>query len=274
MWEMVAPANSPDLADGGVGEIERRWEVGGIHLAGTHKILANIARIDRKKGGCASTNQRRNQVVSREIPNSFTNGRSFAAVLAGDADTKRIVERRETESCKRNLDQNIIGEEVVRINPTLEIVEKLNGLLIGECKDLFFLRSLRRSFDEEGWRDIDISFLGGLMVGLQCHNKNEAENFIRANKDVWSCWFKTLRGWDSKVCLSKRLAVVSIIGLPNLLLDEELGKKLCARWGKVLDYCPEGDSQGEDKDGSFLRAMSVGSTLECRYGWEGIALTL
>ncbi|KAJ9554041.1 hypothetical protein OSB04_018086 [Centaurea solstitialis] len=34
MWEMVAPANSPDFADGAVGEIERRWEVGGIHLAG------------------------------------------------------------------------------------------------------------------------------------------------------------------------------------------------------------------------------------------------
>ncbi|KAJ9567792.1 LOW QUALITY PROTEIN: hypothetical protein OSB04_003758 [Centaurea solstitialis] len=146
---------------------------------GGFRLRSNLARFDRCR---KSHKTQKSHIQGEKAPNGVMNmdnkitRRSFVDVVKGGTN------RKTKETCLASSKER--GGK-----------NSLEGVLIGECRNFDFMKNLVKNFEEEGWGDLKLCFIGGLWVCIPFQSKDEAFRFLEDNKDVWICWFNSLGVW-------------------------------------------------------------------------------
>ncbi|KAJ9558649.1 LOW QUALITY PROTEIN: hypothetical protein OSB04_013263 [Centaurea solstitialis] len=232
---------------------------------GNYRLRVNVAKYNRSK---RTTHLGKETRSMRGLSGSLF-CLSFADVVKGKSPGKFTGQAEATTKD---------DDKVISLNFAAYELRMLEGALAGECKNFDYLKNLVTCFQEEGWGDLKLSFIGGLSVCISFRNNEEAERFLVENKDIWSYWFSSSMGkWRSTGGTRKRLALVSILGLPSFLLSKESCSIICKNWGQVISgRCRKGIHQvadeGKKKVGiqelssvrSFTKLKKIADPCSCR----------
>ncbi|KAJ9560359.1 hypothetical protein OSB04_005519 [Centaurea solstitialis] len=191
---------------------------------GRCKLRVNLAKFHRRKSGSDRNKSPTEPPFPSNIGGGVMQGVSYA----------EVVKRGDTIGSQTAC-QDAIKLETISIQSSSQVKKILEGTLFGVCRSFGFLGRLKDCFKEEGWGDIRVELIGGLSVLAHFESKEEAETFLKVNRDVWSCWFKTLRAWDSTVRVVHRLVVITLRGLPSLFCNQTTCSSICKDWGIVQE---------------------------------------
>ncbi|KAL4559089.1 hypothetical protein LXL04_031222 [Taraxacum kok-saghyz] len=201
------------------------------------RLKANLARFERGKQ--SSNKQHRRHINTVIMSPSRVGGRngSFVDVLKGPPPPPHLpVQQPELK-----------GPKTVNILTSVEMKDKMSRSLVGELKSFENLRFFYTLVESEGWQDISISYTGGLQFLLSFRIVQAAEEFLVNGANTWKAWFKLLAKWDPQGRQNRRIAVISITGIPPNAWTMESFTEIGRLWGEVLHCSCIGESKIRDK---------------------------
>nr|GEX69510.1 RNA-directed DNA polymerase, eukaryota [Tanacetum cinerariifolium] len=209
-----------DNVDRLVGTLCTLW-IGRMHLH------ANVVRFKR-----ASLQSPRPSYLGKSGYNASS---SFASVLKG------IVNPEPTTS----LPAIVIDESYV-------VHRDLGNFVVGEVKQFASIANLRVILSNEGFHNVNITYLGGLWVMVELCSAKIKEKFL--NHMGVTSWFNSLSNAQHDFVLKERIVWVNIEGVPLHVWSRATFCKIASKWGEtpkfteVTDetYCSDDDSDKGD----------------------------
>ncbi|GJW81313.1 nucleotide-binding alpha-beta plait domain-containing protein [Tanacetum coccineum] len=190
---------------------------------GRLKIHANVARFHRtsakgeyphvKKANDVNTYGRK---FSGE--NDKNNGRSFVNVLKDNNGTSSM----ETDS-----------KPAIVLDDDCVQSKDLSQSLMGRVKEFASISNLMSAFNNEGFSDITIRYLGELWVMVDFDNSKSRDLFCE-NTSVRT-WFSVLRHASDDFVTESRIVWVEVEGVPFKLWSDKSFKCIADKWGILLD---------------------------------------
>ncbi|GJU57971.1 RNA-directed DNA polymerase, eukaryota [Tanacetum coccineum] len=114
------------------------------------------------------------------------------------------------------------------------IVDKdLSCSLMRKIKDINALSNLYVILADEGFDNVNLSYLGGFWVLIDAGSLTSKENMIK-HVGVAS-WFFELRPADSSFVSDDRLVWISVEGLPIITWNNNVLAKIVSQWGTLSD---------------------------------------
>ncbi|GJU36096.1 RNA-directed DNA polymerase, eukaryota, reverse transcriptase zinc-binding domain protein [Tanacetum coccineum] len=109
----------------------------------------------------------------------------------------------------------------------------LSSSLMGRIKEFASLTNLKNALMNEGFVDLNVSYLGELWVLLEFSSVKSKEAF-RDNVGV-SSWFSEIRQASFDINPDGRIVWVEIEGVPLKLWTLNTFKRIVTRWGNLID---------------------------------------
>ncbi|GJW77700.1 RNA-directed DNA polymerase, eukaryota [Tanacetum coccineum] len=109
----------------------------------------------------------------------------------------------------------------------------LSSSLMGRIKEFASLTNLKNALINEGFVDLNVSYLGELWVLLEFSSVKSKEAF-RDNVGV-SSWFSEIRQASFDINPDGRIVWVEIEGVPLKLWTLNTFKRIVTRWGNLID---------------------------------------
>ncbi|GJS77855.1 RNA-directed DNA polymerase, eukaryota, reverse transcriptase zinc-binding domain protein [Tanacetum coccineum] len=198
---------------------------------GQFKLHANKARFQRatlNKGQGAD----HKKVANSSRPNSGDSGSSNSYVNAV----------KNHKSVDHDSPAIVLDEDCA-------LSKDLSSSLMGRIKEFASLTNLKNALMNEGFVDLNVSYLGELWVLLEFSSVKSKEAF-RDNVGV-SSWFSEIRQASFDINPDGRIVWVEIEGVPLKLWTLNTFKRIVTRWGNLIDT--------NDSDGNlyWIRAKEV-----------------
>ncbi|GJR01595.1 RNA-directed DNA polymerase, eukaryota [Tanacetum coccineum] len=182
---------------------------------GQFKLHANKARFQRatlNKGQGAD----HKKVANSSRPNSGDSGSSNSYVNAV----------KNHKSVDHDSPAIVLDEDCV-------LSKDLSSSLMGRIKEFASLTNLKNALMNEGFVDLNVSYLGELWVLLEFSSVKSKEAF-RDNVGV-SSWFSEIRQASFDINPDGRIVWVEIEGVPLKLWTLNTFKRIVTRWGNLID---------------------------------------
>nr|GFC05841.1 glucose-methanol-choline oxidoreductase, FAD/NAD(P)-binding domain protein [Tanacetum cinerariifolium] len=112
--------------------------------------------------------------------------------------------------------------------------------LIGKVKEFASLANIKRVFNNEGFVDISIRFMGELWIMLDFPNSNTRDAF-KDSMGVTS-WFSVLQQASMDFSTDGRIVLVEVEGVPFKLWTDNTFYKIVKKWGDLLDIDDQEDT--------------------------------
>ncbi|KAI3517630.1 hypothetical protein L1887_16845 [Cichorium endivia] len=94
----------------------------------------------------------------------------------------------------------------------------------------------------EGIYNVKVSYVGGFHVLIEFDNEDLADDFLRKARPSWSNWFSNLAKWHRDFEIGKRLASISIYGVPLHVWNSEVFAEIARVWGEPVCLTNEDNS--------------------------------
>ncbi|GJT74022.1 hypothetical protein Tco_1033308 [Tanacetum coccineum] len=104
---------------------------------------------------------------------------------------------------------------------------------MGKIKDINALSNLYVILADEGFDNVNLSYLGGFWVLIDAGLLTSKENMIK--HVVVAYWFFELRPADSSFVSDDRLVWISVEGLPIITWNNNTLAKIVSQWGTLSD---------------------------------------
>ncbi|KAI3496819.1 hypothetical protein L1887_39196 [Cichorium endivia] len=228
---------------------------------GSYKLRANMARYGRNENVRPPGMQQkrlksvivkhqdnrsiRSVIISKE--ERIRDERSYAEIVKGDGKLNVRVEEPELE------DPKVIGRKVnvheeeedwheITVIPRKEDEELVKKVLIGEVKSYEMLQNISDMPRLEGIYNVKVSYVGGFHVLIEFDNEDLADDFLRKARPSWSNWFSNLAKWHRDFEIGKRLASISIYGVPLHVWNSEVFEEIARVWWEPVCLTNEDNS--------------------------------
>ncbi|KAJ0841398.1 putative RNA recognition motif domain, nucleotide-binding alpha-beta plait domain superfamily [Helianthus annuus] len=125
--------------------------------------------------------------------------------------------------------------DVIRVDDNVERFSHWYGnALMGRVVDFQTLISLKQLVRKQGWKSLDIKYLGGLTIVLVLYDSGDRDGFF-IDKVKWSVWFEHLEVWAGSACVEEgRVAWLQVHGVPAQLVLDDVFELIGSRFGKVV----------------------------------------
>ncbi|KAJ0892121.1 putative RNA-directed DNA polymerase [Helianthus annuus] len=210
---------------------------------GSFKLFVSIARfVDGDKVARPVSAQREKEAATSDTPHanpnsggSVGNGSLHATVGNGRSFADSLLNRNKVD--------------VISIDDSVERFSHWKGsALRGKVMDINTLTSLNQLLSKNGWKDLDIKYLGGLTVALVFYDSRVADNFLH-DAHSWAGWFESLQPWEDGVHDDEgRIAWLQVHGVPAQLALDEVFDVIVSRHGKVVQSA---SISGDDNNLSY-----------------------
>ncbi|KAL4584736.1 hypothetical protein LXL04_009345 [Taraxacum kok-saghyz] len=122
----------------------------------------------------------------------------------------------------------------IEVIPSPEMKERLDRTVVGEVRNYNTLLNIQELRTVEGLGGTKCSLWGGLCVSLEFGSPKAASEYLRLEKPSWSKWFSKLGLWSADFRVQRRLAALSIIGLPPQAWCPSVISEVASIWGKLF----------------------------------------
>nr|GEX09150.1 RNA-directed DNA polymerase, eukaryota [Tanacetum cinerariifolium] len=116
----------------------------------------------------------------------------------------------------------------------------LSKHVMGKVKDVKSISNLRTVFRDEGFSDVNLSYLGGLWVLFECDTVDTKVNLMQ-HTGVLS-WFHIIQDAVHDFVSDECIVWVDIEGVPLNVWSRETFIRISKKWGKMLDIEDNVDS--------------------------------
>ncbi|GJW61151.1 RNA-directed DNA polymerase, eukaryota [Tanacetum coccineum] len=121
------------------------------------------------------------------------------------------------------------------------VVERdLSNHVMGKVKDVSSISNLRTLITEEGFSVVNLVYLGGMWVMIECDNVETKANMIQ-HTGVKS-WFHVIQNVVHDFVSDERIVWVDIEGIPLNIWSRETFTRIGKKWGEALDIEDNVDS--------------------------------
>lgn len=96
----------------------------------------------------------------------------------------------------------------------------LKKCLIGYVKELESVQRLLEICKMEGLPNVEVKYIGGLLVGIILENEQTTENIIANEEHGIRKWMEKIKRWDKGFVYTVRMSWISIIRVPLTLRNE------------------------------------------------------
>ncbi|KAL4580182.1 hypothetical protein LXL04_016364 [Taraxacum kok-saghyz] len=125
-------------------------------------------------------------------------------------------------------------ENSIQVVTSLDSKERMNRVLLGEVLSFDLLRNIHEFKKAEGIADVTLRYIGGLYIMIEFNSPFATKEYLLRSKACWSSWFKCLHPWSPDFHVGKRLASLSVIGLPPQAWCSGVISKVAMIWGEVF----------------------------------------
>ncbi|GJY32758.1 nucleotide-binding alpha-beta plait domain-containing protein [Tanacetum coccineum] len=205
---------------------------------GRSKLEANLAKFERTSniGDKKSNNDKeRNKAEKINLAgkvNRGTNAQVFRTPQSSFAQVVTGKDQREGAD-KESSPVMVLDEEC--------LVEKdVSKSLFGRVKEFASLANLKVAICNEGFEEINISYMGELWVKLDFKLVESIKKF-KENLSIGS-WFTCIKQASMDFVIEGRIAWVEIEGIPFKLWSSNTFKRIANRWGAYIDMDEQDDS--------------------------------
>ncbi|PWA94746.1 hypothetical protein CTI12_AA055830 [Artemisia annua] len=189
---------------------------------GNHHLQANVARFHRSAGSSKGIHFNRGGESSVKSPvDNNNNGKrvdtnSYAYVVKGNT------------SEKDHSDSN----PVLVLDDTCINKQEYSLGLAGKVKEFSVLSNLKVVLGSEGFKDIELRYLGGLWVMIGFNSEDTKAKFLSCVGAV--SWFSQINQASTDFVLDERIMWVDIEGVPLKIWSDNTFKKIAAKWGSMI----------------------------------------
>ncbi|PWA17119.1 nucleotide-binding alpha-beta plait domain-containing protein [Artemisia annua] len=155
------------------------------------KLRFNLARFQRGSinGGAKVVEQKQHVRVNVPATSSFS--RSFAAAVSNEARSHKV-------------DKNMEDKPAMVIDDKCMLDKNSKLTLVGKVKKFDSLPNLRIIFNDEGFENVLIRYLGGFWVCLEFIDIHARDNF--QSHEGMKKWFSDVHSWTNEFRVDERVA--------------------------------------------------------------------
>ena len=154
------------------------------------------------------------------------NSKSYASILKRDqAAPKGVVEVKDMETSIPDVVIPILPNDMISIPDSATIV-------LGKVKNLSIIENLSALIMKEGFRNVDITYVGGSWVWIEFDNRNACTRF-KHREDLLKL-FHIIQNVSRQFVVDDKIVWVEISGMPLGAWGKEAFKKVASVWGEVV----------------------------------------
>ncbi|GJW15344.1 RNA-directed DNA polymerase, eukaryota, nucleotide-binding alpha-beta plait domain protein, partial [Tanacetum coccineum] len=116
----------------------------------------------------------------------------------------------------------------------------LSKHVMGKVKDAHSITNLRTILRDEGFSEVNVSYLGGLWVLFECGNVDIKDNLMRHTGML--SWFHVIQDAVHDFVSDERIVWVDIEGIPLNVWSRETFIRIGKKWGETLDIVDNVDA--------------------------------
>ncbi|GKA49230.1 RNA-directed DNA polymerase, eukaryota, nucleotide-binding alpha-beta plait domain protein [Tanacetum coccineum] len=126
------------------------------------------------------------------------------------------------------------------LNDSCVVERDLSNRVMGKVKDVSSISNLRTLITKEGFSVVNLVYLGGMWVMIECDNVETKANMIQ-HTGVKS-WFHVIQNAVHDFVSDERIVWVDIEGIPLNIWSRETFTRIGKKWGEALDIEDNVDS--------------------------------
>ncbi|GJS32565.1 RNA-directed DNA polymerase, eukaryota [Tanacetum coccineum] len=111
---------------------------------------------------------------------------------------------------------------------------------MGKVKDAHSITNLQTILRDEGFSEVNVSYLGGLWVLFECRNVDIKDNLMRHTGML--SWFHVIQDAVHDFVSDERIVWVDIEGIPLNVWSRETFIRIGKKWGETLDIVDNVDA--------------------------------
>ncbi|KAI3722266.1 hypothetical protein L2E82_33297 [Cichorium intybus] len=184
-----------------------------------HKQESQVSKSKRLKSVVISKEER----IREEM--------SYADIVRGESKDKMKVD---VDGVEAEDGQSESTEEdcfEITVIPKEEDMMTIEKSLIGEVKSYELLQNIYEMPKIEGLLNVSIQYIGGLFVIMEFDSKELAEDYLVKAKPSWRNWFGDLFMWSPSFRVNRRVASISIFGVPFHVWNADVFEEIARLWG-------------------------------------------
>nr|GEX12968.1 RNA-directed DNA polymerase, eukaryota [Tanacetum cinerariifolium] len=145
---------------------------------------------------------------------------------------------------------SIFSASVLVLDDSCVAEPDLSNQVMGNVKDVSSISNLRTLIMDEGFSVVNLVYLGGLWMMIECDNVETKANMLQ-HTGVKS-WFHVLQNAVNEFVSDERIVWVDIKGIPLNAWSRETFTRIGKKWGEALDiednFCEEGHNDDRSSD--------------------------
>ncbi|KAJ0471318.1 putative RNA recognition motif domain, nucleotide-binding alpha-beta plait domain superfamily [Helianthus annuus] len=178
-------------------------------------------------------------------------GRTFADLFKGGAEG-------------RNNSGNSNGAKVVNVGGkgSLYPLHCIGRSILGTAKNFVSIGQMRQSIEEEGLREVGLSYVGGVTFLLTCRDKEYAKVCMDLHEGFFKSVFSKYHLWNGEEVPYSRLVNLNITGVPFIIRDNTLFDNIGSLFGEVVEKSSFSWQEEDNSNGSVTIVTSTPSKIE------------
>ncbi|GJQ89100.1 RNA-directed DNA polymerase, eukaryota, reverse transcriptase zinc-binding domain protein [Tanacetum coccineum] len=198
---------------------------------GRYRLYANIVRFQRTPLNKENIHVNKKYEESRSSPPNFTKDN-------GTTGTKKSYSHA-VKGGSHSVNEEVANTSAMVLEDDCLNMQDLTNSLMGRVKEFASLSNLKKVFDNEGFSNIEIVYLGELWVLLKFESEDSKVCFLH-NTGVGTR-FSKLQQATMELNMEGRITWVEIEGIPLKLWYENTVKCITSRWGVLLQVDDQED---------------------------------
>nr|GEZ54388.1 RNA-directed DNA polymerase, eukaryota, nucleotide-binding alpha-beta plait domain protein [Tanacetum cinerariifolium] len=148
---------------------------------------------------------------------------------------------------------------VLVLDDTCEVIRDLDNFVMGEVTQFSSINNLKVILSNEGFNNVNVTYLGGLWVMLEANSVKVKRNLLK-HVGVAS-WFKSLSNAQADFAAKERIVWVDIEGIPLHVWSRNTFRKIGAKWGEMFEL-EDGNDDHFARKRICIKTSQVGIILE------------
>ncbi|GJY39337.1 nucleotide-binding alpha-beta plait domain-containing protein [Tanacetum coccineum] len=198
---------------------------------GRYRLYANIVRFQRTPLNKENIHVNKKYEEARSSPRNFTKDNGTTGTTESYSHA--------VKGGSHSVNEEVANTPAMVLADDCLNMQDLTNSLMGRVKEFASLSNLKKVFDNEGFANIEIVYLGELWVLLKFESEDSKVCFLD-NTGVGT-WFSKLQQAIMELNMEGRITWVEIEGIALKLWSGNTVKRITSRWGVLLQVDDQED---------------------------------
>ncbi|KAL4576083.1 hypothetical protein LXL04_012171 [Taraxacum kok-saghyz] len=238
-----------------VSNVERLVSIMASKWYGNYHLYACMAKFPRKSNASGLINERTHhntqpqhntqpRPVQGTVGSNGTSSKTYVAILKKKQEMN-ATEKNEYPAAKETVvpvNYTREDEQIIHLTDAdLLSIPDASTIVLAKVKDPNIINCLNVVLDKEGFKNVDITYMGGSWLWIEFDNRKACTRFKQC--DVLKTYFLELQNLSRQFVVDDKIIWVEMTGMPVGAWTLNAFRKVAATWGEVV-FLDKGNTGG------------------------------